>query len=886
MARRNVSHQVNQPRVSPLLSSGPVLQRQYNAYTKHTTLAKTGSDYAQLSKTPQRVVDKTSPEAEFSHDFSQVPIRRKPRAIIQTKLIVGAIGNKYEQEADQVSAQIMRMPAVTAEVKDPVTPLPVQALEQADEKTPRRQSQGDTEQRIEENDEALLEPKEMPGQTPSVTPHLKAQLNSSKGRGQPLSTETQTFMESRFGHDFDQVKIHADSNAAQINRSLHAQAFTHQQDIFFGAGKYNPDSHSGKQLLAHELTHVLQQRDGQANQQTLQRQDIIPVSIITSPQSYSPPGTNHTFRVGDAHGPNILMKIIENSEQGVAFHWYNFHNGIAISGTWRNWNFLALGDIAGTARSRRFTALGQQLTPRQWTALWPNPVPRLMEMYEAGTIRMDDEVVKEAYRGTVAKEARRSLDENESSIDALLDSPERIEKINQYANGLKEASIVRDALEQRKNEIDRRLTLSQQQFHLGLPKRQLMAGLSGPRRLRELQLQAQHQRTLNFWYGAFPLLSRLQTNQINSQSVLATLQSIKASIVATREGLVGRPGRRPTLDPWALQGVRGRLQNRLGAKTRQIVEAEDTSRRRWAWFGAIAGTAAGIALLFLPGGIFIDAAIGIAIAAKSWQEAKEFGHAANTGLHVDAGLMTKAQAEGAQYGAILSTIFAAVGAAASGLRILRSTRNFLRVSRTLPQLSVANRMQLARMFAREPEVLERLAAQAIQEGATLNRIREALTLYGDDVFRARQALKAVSEGFTGDIRRAWTYGLHPDTLAALGRATNEEMEIVARLIRQHPDDASDILRQFTYKARKNARRSRSEFVPPQNVGQQLTESLENLAIARARNFPFGFRSLGQFQSFGRTMRDALRRYGVAADDIRIHGSALSKRLPGDINRVE
>jgi hypothetical protein len=66
-------------------------------------------------------------------------------------------------------------------------------------------------------------------------------------------------MEPRFGADFGGVRVHTGGEADQLNRQLNAQAFTHGQDIYMGAGKYDPASSDGKKLLAHELTHVVQQ---------------------------------------------------------------------------------------------------------------------------------------------------------------------------------------------------------------------------------------------------------------------------------------------------------------------------------------------------------------------------------------------------------------------------------------------------------------------------------------------------------------------------------------------------------------------------------------------------------------------------------------------------
>lgn len=94
----------------------------------------------------------------------------------------------------------------------------------------------------------------------SKTPvNFNSALNSGKGSGSPLSSNTQTFMESGFSHDFSNVKIHTDSTAVQLSKDVNAQAFTHGSDIYFNSGKYNPESNSGKHLLAHELTHVVQQ---------------------------------------------------------------------------------------------------------------------------------------------------------------------------------------------------------------------------------------------------------------------------------------------------------------------------------------------------------------------------------------------------------------------------------------------------------------------------------------------------------------------------------------------------------------------------------------------------------------------------------------------------
>jgi hypothetical protein len=82
----------------------------------------------------------------------------------------------------------------------------------------------------------------------------------TRSNGTPLDSNTRTFMESRFGHDFNLVRIHADSPATQAASAFRARAFTVGNNIVFGEGQYAPGTLRGRQLLAHELTHVVQQR--------------------------------------------------------------------------------------------------------------------------------------------------------------------------------------------------------------------------------------------------------------------------------------------------------------------------------------------------------------------------------------------------------------------------------------------------------------------------------------------------------------------------------------------------------------------------------------------------------------------------------------------------
>lgn len=129
--------------------------------------------------------------------------------------------------------------------------------------------------------------------------------------GKPLENKKLQEWETIFGFDFSTVRIHTDDNAVRMNRALNAKAFTSGKDIFFGAGVFNPDTRSGRRLLAHELAHVVQQTNSETAPQIQREQERVNCSTVTDP-----------FHFWQAHVWLPLGDIEENlrdpDEQGYA----------------------------------------------------------------------------------------------------------------------------------------------------------------------------------------------------------------------------------------------------------------------------------------------------------------------------------------------------------------------------------------------------------------------------------------------------------------------------------------------------------------------------------------------------------------------------------------
>ena len=220
-----------------------------------------------------------------------------------SNVTIGEPNDKYEKEADSMAdhvvnssnnatANTIQRKCEKCEDEEKVQKrkedeeVQLKSLEE-EEETIQKKSNTDEEEKdvqmkaSDEEEDAAVRRKESAEEEEAIQtkaepnpPHnnsLASQLHSNSGTGFALPTHTKNEMEHSFGTDFSGVNIHTDSTAVQLNKDLHAQAFTHGSDIYFNRGKYDTSSAAGKHLLAHELTHVVQQNSA-LRKKRIQRQ--------------------------------------------------------------------------------------------------------------------------------------------------------------------------------------------------------------------------------------------------------------------------------------------------------------------------------------------------------------------------------------------------------------------------------------------------------------------------------------------------------------------------------------------------------------------------------------------------------------------------------------
>ena len=225
------------------------------------------------------------------HFFTPKSIQTKP---VQTaSLTIGEPDDQYEKEADAMADKVVQrlaisetQPAVQAKpIASTATPfIQKKCAACEEEENLQKKEEEDQMQELPSGASLMFENGQKPSDetniqrkctecekednirkkpdtsdTQTTSPNIESHLNASKSSGSTLPRNMRMQMESSFGVDFTNVRVHHDSAAIQMNKDLNAQAFTHGNDIYFAEGKYNTNNTQGKHLLAHELTHVVQQ---------------------------------------------------------------------------------------------------------------------------------------------------------------------------------------------------------------------------------------------------------------------------------------------------------------------------------------------------------------------------------------------------------------------------------------------------------------------------------------------------------------------------------------------------------------------------------------------------------------------------------------------------
>ncbi|MFN6486073.1 MULTISPECIES: DUF4157 domain-containing protein [unclassified Nostoc] len=216
-----------------------------------STATPSSSEFLQMR--PFAQTSKTETQEELVPPDLQAQVERASRfghslgkLAIQPKLTIGEPGDKYEQEADRVAAQV------------------VQRIHQPEAVSAKQE---ENIQRVEKPEESEIQMKSLVQRREAIgggeaSTDLERAINNAKGGGQPLDAGLQRSMGEAMGADFSGVRVHTDAQSDQLNKSIQAKAFTTGQDVFFRQGAYEPGSQGGQELIAHELTHVVQQNVG------------------------------------------------------------------------------------------------------------------------------------------------------------------------------------------------------------------------------------------------------------------------------------------------------------------------------------------------------------------------------------------------------------------------------------------------------------------------------------------------------------------------------------------------------------------------------------------------------------------------------------------------
>lgn len=200
---------------------------------------------------------------------------------VQPSLKVGTPNDCYEKEADQMATQVMRMPDAHFSARDSLSSANSNTIHRKEEEEP-----AEIQGKITQKAAGLQRTQEGLQTTPSFTTRLQSSLSGGKTIPSPVLLG----MQSAFNADFSSIQIHTGTTAASLNNEIGAKAFTFRRHIFFNDGNFQPDLASGRALLAHELTHTLQQQAGLMRKE--QAAEAVPGSAEQSASVCGDPATS------------------------------------------------------------------------------------------------------------------------------------------------------------------------------------------------------------------------------------------------------------------------------------------------------------------------------------------------------------------------------------------------------------------------------------------------------------------------------------------------------------------------------------------------------------------------------------------------------------------
>jgi hypothetical protein len=254
------------------------------------------------------------------------------KPIVQRKLEVNTPGDAHEQEADRTAEQVLRMPE--PQPQGACAPFGHPGYQNA------QANHEDLQTKHVESDHT---------REVATPPIVHEVIHSS---GQPLDSTTREFMEPRFGRDFSNVRVHTDAQAAKSAREVNALAYTVGRDIAFGEGAFETRSTRGKQLIAHELTHVVQQGFAQLN---------AGLDTPLNQTSFSERDANHVAELPDVGSAGISSNIATSIQRFSGFE----HVELGDSATGGPKSLIVLDCHDKDFPERRTSAKW----PKKWSAL-------------------------------------------------------------------------------------------------------------------------------------------------------------------------------------------------------------------------------------------------------------------------------------------------------------------------------------------------------------------------------------------------------------------------------------------------------------------------------------------------------------------------------------